>query len=112
MSTRSRSTLSADTVKKKGKGVAGRVGKISDDQVQELVRERRESLLSERQAAVERVLDNHDNLVCLLLYLPERRSDELYRSEKRFIWRISPAYWPMILRYAQSSLRDRFIQLT
>ncbi|TCD66274.1 swr1 complex component [Steccherinum ochraceum] len=63
MSTRSRSTLSADTVKKKGKGVAGRVGKISDDQVQELVRERRESLLSERQAAVERVLDNHDNLV-------------------------------------------------
>lgn len=65
MSTRTRSTYGKGTGRKNGKKASEDVQSMSEERIEELVKQRRENMILERQAAVERVLDGHDDLVRL-----------------------------------------------
>lgn len=69
MSTRTRSTYGKGSGRKNGKKAQEDVQELSEERIEELVKQKREDMILERQAAVERVLDEHDDLVRCLLCL-------------------------------------------
>lgn len=86
MSTRSRSTHSTDTARRKKRGGSERTEEVSESQVEELVKQRRETLVSERQAAVERVLDEHDSLVRMFFFFKMGSERRYFRCESHSNW--------------------------